>query len=105
MIVIPSMSDAELGDHEYEDGELYPLTLTNALGRAITSERWLNIEQARQSFWLTEMQSPNVKFIGTVLSRVRQQVELNIIYYDSAGNTGRKYSFCITLEDFGRFFD
>ena len=99
------MSQDELGDDEYEDGELYVLSLATPLGRAITSERWLNVDQTVQAFWLNEMASPRVKFIGTVLSRVRQQVELSIIYYDGAGNTGQKRSFCISLADFGRFFE
>ena len=103
MTITPSMSMKELGDHEYDDGELYPLTPTNALGRAITSERWLNVAPACQSYWLAEISSPRVKFVGTVLSRVRQQVELHVIYYDRSGNTGHQRSFCITLENFGRF--
>ena len=103
MTSTPSMSLRELGDDEYLDGELYGLSLANPLGRAITSERWLNMPEARQSFWLNEFSSPRVKFVGTVLSPMRQQVELTVLYYDSAGNTGHKVSFCITLNDFNRF--
>ena len=99
------MSVRELGEGEYEDGEVYPISLTNALGQAITTERWLNMDQSRQAFWLAEMSSSRVKFVGTVLSRVRQQCELTIVYYDSVGNTGHKISFCISLENFGRFLD
>ena len=103
MAIAPSMSLRELGDDEYDDGEVYGLTLTTPLGRAITSERWLNMDPARQAFWLNEISTPRVKFVGTVLSPQRQQVELTVIYYDSAGNTGHRVSFCITLNDFNRF--
>ena len=98
-----SMSLKQLSDNEYDDGELYQLDVSNSLGQALLSERWLNLPLQHQIYWLSEVYSPRVKFVGTVLSRVRQQVELTYIYHDSIGNTGHQVSFCVSLPDFHRF--
>ena len=98
-----SMSLQPLTDNQYDDGELHQLNPTNALGQSLLSERWLNLPLSHQTYWTSEMYSPRVKFVGTVLSSVRQQVELTFIYRDSIGNTGHQVSFCVSLSNFSRF--
>ena len=97
------MSIRPLGDSEYDDGEVYPITLTTPIGLALINDRWLNFSEERQAYWLSELSSPRIRFAGTVISRVRRQVELTIIYADQRGASGRQVSFCITLPDFDRF--
>ena len=100
---LPSYSTAPLGDNEYEDGELVPISSTTVLGRAVMFDPWLNFTPAQHAFWLNEISSPQVKFVGTVLSAARKQVELHIIYRNQAGETSYEEKFCITLPGFERF--
>lgn len=100
-----SMSIRRLSDNQYDDGELYRLDLSNPLGQALLAERWLNMPLNHQTYWLSELYSPRIKFVGTVLSRVRKQVELTYIYHDRIGNTGHQVSFCVSLPNFSRFLD
>lgn len=102
---VASMSLERLSDDQYDDGELYRLDIASPLGQALLSERWLNLPLNQQLYWLSEVYSPRVKFVGTVLSRVRAQVELTFIYRDSIGNTGHQVSFCVSLPNFQRFLD
>ena len=104
MAPVQSMSVQRLTDNQYEDGEIYQLDPSSALGQALLSEQWLNIPSDHRIYWLSEMYSPRVKFVGTVLSQMRQQVELTFIYRNSIGNTGHEVSFCVSLENFSRFF-
>ena len=97
------MSTSELGDGEYENGELIPVSMTDPLVRAIMYEPWLNVPDGLRAHWLSEMSSPRIKFIGTVLSRVRKQVELTLIYRDQTGATSHQRSICISLSHFERF--
>ena len=103
MAGVQSMSLQELTGNQYDDGEIYPLDITSPLGQALLLEQWLNLPSSHQAYWISEMYSPRVKFVGTVLSRVRQQVELTYVYRDSIGNTGHRVSFCVSLPDFSRF--
>ena len=98
-----SMSTSELTDGEYENGELIAVSMTSPLTRAIMYEPWLNVSNSQRDIWLSELSSPWIKFAGTVLSRVRKQVELTLIYRDQYGETSHQRSICISLADFDRF--
>ena len=99
----PSMSIRRLTSGEYESNEMTPISLTTPLGRAIVNEEWLNMEPSQQEYWLRELSSLHVEYAGTIISSVRKQVELTLIYRDTALNHGHQVSFCITLADFERF--
>ena len=98
-----SLSTEPLSDGEYDDGELIPVDFTSTLGRAILHDRWLNFDEAAQAHWVRELRSPQIKFIGTVLSRPRKQVELHLIYKNAAGGTSHERVFCISFQKFNLF--
>ena len=98
-----SMSTEELTDGEYDNGELIAISMTSPLVQAILYEPWLNVSNDQREVWLSELSSPRVKFAGTVLSHVRKQVELTLIYRDQNGETSHQRSICISLADFDRF--
>ena len=103
MAPVQSMSIQRLTDNQYDDGEIYQMDPSSDLGRALLSEPWLNMPSNHRDYWISEMYSPRVKFVGTVLSQMRQQVELTYIYRDSIGNTGHEVAFCVSLANFSRF--
>ena len=94
-----SFSSEKLGDNEYEDGTLVPLSETPLLAHALLTERWENFSLNEEAHWKSVLQSNNIRFAGTVLSDVRRQVELSIIYRDPY----RMDVFCVTLGNYGRF--
>ena len=103
MILEGSMSLRALGDDEYDDGEVIPVSLESPVVQALINEPWLNMCDNRREYWLSELRSLRIRFAGTIISRVRRQVELTLIYKDRIGGHGHQISFCITLADFDRF--
>ena len=97
-----SFSLSPLGDNEYDDGEVYRLDQTTELGRAIMHEQWLNMTTRHRSYWLSVINSGRCRFVGTVWSSVRRQVELTLIFNDSTF-LGGSTVFCITLSNPSRF--
>ena len=99
--MVPSMSLSPLKDGEYDDGEVYRIDFTRGIGQAIAEEEWLNVPAEHQRYWLAVMRSSRCRFIGTVISRVRGQVELTIIFREATSGT---VNFCITLDNMDRFY-
>ena len=96
-----SMSLTPLEDDEYEDGEVYPINFNTGIGKAIAEEEWLNISDDHRNYWLAVMRSNRIRFVGTVLSKKRKQVEITIVFRDAQSGM---VNFCITLEDIDRFY-
>ena len=99
MVVEGSYSKSKLGDNEYDDGTLVPLSETPILRQALLTERWENFELHEEIHWKSVLQSGRLRFAGTVLSDVRRQVELSMIFQDPY----RMESFCVTLGNYSRF--
>lgn len=98
-----SLSQAQLSDSDYTDGELRPLTVGSLLQSCLMEETWLNCGPETQNFFQSLLRNPHY-FSGTILSRTRQQVELTIITFDTNGTSpGATYVICVTLANFSRF--
>ena len=91
-----------LGDDEYSDGEVYPLDQTSELGRALLEEPWLNMTSAQREKWVGMILNGQCRFVGTVWSNIRLQVELTLIFTDSS-LYGGSVTFCVTLSNPHRF--
>ena len=94
-----SFSTAKLGDDEYDDGTLVPLSETPLLATALLNERWENFSLSEETHWKSVIRSNLLRFVGTVLSDVRRQVEVSLIYREPY----KIESFCVTLGNYGRF--
>ena len=99
MVILGSFSTARLGDGEYEFGEILSLVETPILTEALLHERWENHDLAAEAYWKATIQSDRVRFVGTVLSDVRRQIELTVVFREPE----RVETFCVTLGDYNRF--
>ena len=106
-MIIPSLSTRELSAGEYHDGELHCLHATSrtVLKTALLGEPWLNVSDDTRNHWLALMRSPSVRFVGTVISRPRQQVEVSVVFSQPHPVYGGVGSICVTLSHFSRFRD
>ena len=102
-MILPSYSREPFVSADYSDGEIYRLDEGSVLGQAILCERWLNMTSAEQSYWVNLARSAAVRFVGTVLSSSRQQVELTLIYPESSPQAETYIHFCVSLPNFRRF--
>ena len=98
----PSYSKAPFGTGDYDDGEIKELRTGSSLWHALTGEPWLNWSLTEQFEWKLKMQRP-LKFLGTVVSVPRQQIEVTLIYQDPAGNSTGMETVTVSLLDFHRF--
>jgi len=101
----PSMSSRPLDGSEYTDGEIYDIdTPSRALLRiALIDEPWANMSDLSRQTWLDLMFSDATRFVGTVLSAVRAQVEVTIVFNQPHPQYGGMVAFCVTLFRFQRF--
>ena len=99
MVILGSFSTARLGDGEYEFGEIVSLAETPVLTQALLNERWENHNLVAEAHWKAVIQSDRVRFVGTVLSDVRRQIELTVVFRDPE----RVETFCVTLGNYNRF--
>ena len=99
MVNLGSFCVKPLGDDEYENGTIVPLTETPVLTLALLTERWENFDQNDETHWKSVIQSDAPRFVGTVLSDVRRQVEITVVYR----SPHRVVTFCVTLGDYSRF--
>ena len=98
-----SLSQGRLSNMEYTDGEIYPLVIGSDIWNALVGEIWMNCGPDTQTHFLSLLHSPHY-FSGTVLSMVRQQIELTIISFAEDGiSAGRSHVICVTLPRFSRF--
>ena len=99
------MRSTPLQCSEYCDGEIYDIHAPGRqeLKEAITTELWLNLSPQTRDYWLAIMQSDLVRFVGTVISRSRCQIEITIRFRERHAVHGYMESFCITLQQFNRF--
>ena len=97
-----SYSQLPLDTGDYDDGEVYPLLPNSTLWHALMDELWLNWSLEQQNLWKWKLQQPS-RFVGTVLSRNRQQVEITLIYQDNTGNATGMDTVTVTLANFQRF--
>ena len=100
-----SLSTLPLRGGDFDDGEIYALDLPSrsTLRQAILSEIWLNMALETQQYWLELMSSSNVRFLGTVVSHVRRQVEITIVFTEAHPIYSGMVAFCISLAAFHRF--
>ena len=99
----PCYEKTSLKTGEYEFGEIIRLDPNSALGNALLTETWLNWSNAGQNKWKSIMGLPEIHFVGTILSPMRQQVEVTIISRQHIPNMGVHAEFCVTLANFHRF--
>ena len=101
----PSMSSRPLDGSEYTDGEVYDINTPGRalLRNALIEESWVNMSESSRQAWLDLMFSDMVRFVGTVLSAVRSQVEITIVFNEPHPLYGGMVSFCVTLFRFWRF--
>ena len=97
------MSCQPLKENEYNDGEIVALNRTPMLQAALMTERWLNMPEGLQNHWLRTIRSGVLRFVGTILSEVRQQVEVTLIYPEDSPQTETYIHFCVSLPNFRRF--
>ena len=104
-MVRPSMSPRPLNGTDYVDGEIYDLNLPSRaiLREALLNEQWANMSTYSRQHWLGLMFSSTVRFVGTVLSPIRRQVEITIVFEQRHPVYGRIVAFCVTPFDFHRF--
>ena len=98
----PSLSREPFGDGDYDDGEIKELRPGSPLWHALTGEPWLNWPYEHQCMWKLRMRQP-LKFLGTILSPVRQQIEVTLIYQDNVGCSAGMDTVTVTLSEFQRF--
>ena len=104
-MVVPSLRTRPLQESEYCDGEVYDINEPNRqeLKQAIMTEIWMNVSSESRHYWLLMIESDLVRFVGTVVSRTRCQIELTLVFKRRHSVHGSMHSFCITLSDFRRF--
>ena len=104
-MVTPSLSTRRLGDNEYHDGELHDLHSEDRaiLKHALLYEPWVNVSEETKTYWLNLIYSANTRFVGTVISRPRQQIEVSVIFSRPHPVHGGMGSICVTLSHFARF--
>ena len=100
----PCLSSRPLLGSEYTDGQIYDLHSEerSELKAALLNEEWINLAESREG-WLGLMLSGQVKFVGTIVSVRRQQVQVTIIFKESHPVFGGLVEFCVTLMNFHRF--
>ena len=100
----PCLSSRPLLGSEYTDGQIYDLHLDerSALKMALLQENWINLADS-QPHWIDLMQSDQVKFVGTIVSVRRQQIQVTIIFKQLHPVYGGLVEFCVTLLNFRRF--
>ena len=91
------MSISPLSEEEYATLVTYELDVNSPLGIAILSERWINMEQTRQLFWL-QVLAYGVINCGVTVCPSREQIEIEVEL-----EPGQSVAFCITLARFERF--
>ena len=99
----PCYDTSSLKDGEYENGEIIRLDPESALGVALLSEVWLNWPLDAQRRWKSIMVLPDIRFVGTIMSPVRQQIEVTIVSRQHVPGMGIHAEFCVTLSNFQRF--
>ena len=99
----PCYDTASLKTGEYDYGEIIRLDPNSTLGVALLNETWLNWSAIDQDRWKLIMGLPEIRFMGTILSPVRQQIEVTIISRQPIPTMGVHAEFCVTLADFHRF--
>ena len=106
-MVTPSLSTRRLRTGDYDDGELYDLHAEErvVLKQALLTEPWVNVSEDTRVHWLNLMHSSNTRFVGTVISRPRRQIEISVIFSRPHPVYGGMGSICVTLSDFFRFND
>ena len=97
-----SYSQLPFGTGDYDDGEIQPLVTGSILWRALIHEPWLNWSLPAQNLWKWRLQQP-LKFMGTVLSNSRQQIEITLVYQDGTGCSSGMDTVTVTLANFARF--
>ena len=104
-MTVPCLSTRALGDNDYVDGQIYDLfaVTRSVLKDAILGEQWINMSWETRQQWISLMFSPTVRFVGTVVSRSRQQVEVSVMFRTWHPVHGAMVSFVLTLGDFHRF--
>ena len=102
-MILPSYSREPFSSQDYDDGEIYPLDDESRLGQALLRERWLNMDSSEQAYWLGLMRSPSARFVGTIVSSRRRQVELTLCFRDPQPRVGLFATVCVTLAQFQRF--
>ena len=100
-----SLSTQPLEGDDFEDGEIYSLELPSRsiLRQAIQNEMWLNMALETRQYWLDLMSSARVRFVGTVVSHARRQVEITIVFSEDHPLFGGMVAFCVSLVAFHRF--
>ena len=99
-----SMSQRPFGGSDYEDGEIHRWIPGSPLWLAPTTEPWLNCSPATRDYFVDRLHASH-RFSGTVLSRVRQQVELTYIPHgDPPMTSGPMKLIAISLANLHRFF-
>ena len=100
----PCLSSRPLSGSEYTDGQIYSIDDDSrvTLRVALLSEPWINLAES-QSDLLRLMLSDEAKFVGTMVSVRRQQVQVTIIFKQMHAVYGGQAEFCVTLMDFHRF--
>ena len=106
-MIVPSLSTRDLSDGEYHDGELHCLHSADrvVLKHALLWEPWLNVSDDTRNHWLALMHSSNARFVGTIISRPRQQIEISVVFAQPHPVYGGVGTICVTLSQFSRFRD
>ena len=98
-----SLSQAAFGDGDYSDGEVKKLTVGSPLWNALHDEIWINCSPTTRQEYLEKLHQP-LYFAGTIVSVVRQQIELTVVPYNAAGTgPGCLEEIAISLTDVNRF--
>ena len=100
--MVQSYSQLPFGTGDYNDGEIHPLLVGSTLWQALVNELWLNWSLSQQDMWKWRLQQP-LKFVGTVLSHTRQQIEITMVYQDNTGISSGMDTVTVTLANFSRF--
>ena len=100
----PCLSSKPLLGSEYTDGQIHDLHSEgrSELKAALLTEEWINLAESREG-WIRLMLSEQAKFVGTIVSVRRQQVQVTIIFKQLHPVFGGLVEFCVTLVDFRRF--
>ena len=102
-MILPSYSQEPFTSLDYDDGEIYRLDPESRLGQSLLRERWLNMSSADQAYWHNLLRSPAMRFVGTVISSRRQQVEITMCFHEPQPGVGLYATVCVTLAQFHRF--
>ena len=99
------MSPRPLSGADYHDGEIYDWNLPSRaiLRDALLNEHWANMSECSRLHWLGIINSSSVRFVGTVISRTRLQVEITIVFDRPHPVYDDMVAFCVTPLAFHRF--